>query len=181
VTPTSFNLGESENLLVRLRRFGGRHPLSVWETLVLLGISLLGFYIISILHPPKAPTAPAFSKDVRYRITLRNPLNRPVSQAGVWLPAPAAEDAARRCDLIQVDHPHELIPNTAGETEERDAPIAAQLAAAGIKAVFLEGGLSGWHRHLHELALSGQPRESRLRTISLCRPCGEKQEAAEKP
>jgi transglutaminase-like putative cysteine protease len=114
VTPTSFNLGESENLLVRLRRFGGRHPLSVWETLVLLGISLLGFYIISILHPPKAPTAPAFSKDVRYRITLRNTLNRPVSQAGVWLPAPVAEEAARRCERIQVDHPHELIPDVAG-------------------------------------------------------------------
>jgi rhodanese-related sulfurtransferase len=69
----------------------------------------------------------------------------------------------------------------AAETDEGYAPIAAQLGAAGINAFFLEGGFSGYRRHLQEQALSWQPRESRVRTLSTCRPCGEKQEAAEKP
>lgn len=69
----------------------------------------------------------------------------------------------------------------AGETDEGYAPIAGQLGAAGINAFFLEGGFSGYRRHLQEQALSWKPRESRLRTLSPCRLCGEKQEAAEKP
>jgi rhodanese-related sulfurtransferase len=69
----------------------------------------------------------------------------------------------------------------AGETGEGYAPIAAQLNSAGINAFFLEGGFAGYRRHLQEQALAWQPRESRVRTLSPCRLCGEKQETAEKP
>lgn len=61
------------------------------------------------------------------------------------------------------------------------APVARQLAAAGINAFFLEGGLSGYRRHVNELALSWQPREARVRTVSPCRPCGEKKVPDENP
>lgn len=114
VTSTSFSVKEPESLPMRLRCFGGRHPLTVWETLALLGLALIGFCIIFFLHPPKAPQSQAFSKQVHYRITLRNTLNRPVTQAGVWLLAPVPESAAQRCSRIQVDHPHEIIPDVAG-------------------------------------------------------------------
>jgi rhodanese-related sulfurtransferase len=60
--------------------------------------------------------------------------------------------------------------------------LARQLKDAGVNAYFLEGGLSAYRRHIEELALSLSSRETRLRTVSACRPCGEKPaSAAEKP
>ncbi len=59
--------------------------------------------------------------------------------------------------------------------------LARQLNDAGINAYFLEGGLAAYRRHLAEIALSWDSREKRLRTVSACRPCGEKQAATDKP
>jgi rhodanese-related sulfurtransferase len=62
----------------------------------------------------------------------------------------------------------------ATETGEGYDPLARQMQAAGINAYFLEGGLAAYRRHVAELALSWNSREARLRTVSECRPCGEK-------
>jgi rhodanese-related sulfurtransferase len=58
--------------------------------------------------------------------------------------------------------------------------LARQLSDAGISAFFLDGGLTAYRRHIEELSLSWGSREKRLRTVSACRPCGEKPATAEK-
>jgi rhodanese-related sulfurtransferase len=69
----------------------------------------------------------------------------------------------------------------ATESGEGYDALARQMQAAGVNAYFLEGGLAAYRRHVEGVALSWNSREARLRTVSECRPCGEKPAAAEKP
>ncbi len=69
----------------------------------------------------------------------------------------------------------------ATESGEGYDALARQMQAAGVNAYFLEGGLAAYRRHVEGLALSWNSREARLRTVSDCRPCGEKPAAAGKP
>jgi rhodanese-related sulfurtransferase len=69
----------------------------------------------------------------------------------------------------------------ATESGEGYDALARQMQAAGLNAYFLDGGLAAYRRHVEELALSWNSREARLRTVSECRPCGEKPAAAGKP
>lgn len=62
-------------------------------------------------------------------------------------------------------------------TGEQYGPIESIIKKAGLKNVyFLKGGLQGYQRFLQNLALSRQPRESRIKTTSKCPSCGRQQE-----
>ena len=50
------------------------------------------------------------------------------------------------------------------------------LSRMGIDAFILRGGLAGYQKYLEGLLLSWKPRNSRMKTVGNCRPCGEKTE-----
>jgi rhodanese-related sulfurtransferase len=67
-----------------------------------------------------------------------------------------------------------LITNQDGQGYEHIEKI---IAKANVGPVFyLEGGLDGYHRFLNHLALSRQPKNTRIKTINECSTCGKKNE-----
>jgi hypothetical protein len=44
----------------------------------------------------------------------------------------------------------------------------------GIDSFHLQGGLAGYQKYLEGLILSWKPRDSRMKTVGNCKPCGEK-------
>ena len=42
----------------------------------------------------------------------------------------------------------------------------------GLDAVYLQGGFDGYLKYLEGLQLSWKPRDSRIKTVSNCKPCG---------
>jgi hypothetical protein len=50
------------------------------------------------------------------------------------------------------------------------------LSRMGIDSFILQGGLAGYQKYLEGLLLSWNPRNSRMKTVSNCRPCGERAE-----
>jgi len=67
-----------------------------------------------------------------------------------------------------------VIFNQIGEQYE---PIESIIKKAGLKNVyFLKGGLQGYQKFLKHLALSRQPRESRIKAANRCGNCGPQKE-----
>ena len=67
-----------------------------------------------------------------------------------------------------------IIFNQIGEQYE---PIESIIKKAGLKNVyFLKGGLKGYQQFLQHLALSRQPRESRIKAANRCGNCGPQKE-----
>jgi hypothetical protein len=124
--------------MARLARLGGRHPVSLGEILVLLGFSLAGLLIVSLLDSRHAPPPPPTAKIVRYGFTVQNTLGRPVEEAGVFIPAPVPESATQRLMRLRVDHPHDLIRDDAGNQVVylplgRLAPYASRVVQLGAE------------------------------------------------
>jgi rhodanese-related sulfurtransferase len=67
-----------------------------------------------------------------------------------------------------------LVVNSTGEGY---AEVKRMLDRKRINAFYLQGGLSAYGHYLENLALSWKSRESRTRTFSNCKLCGEKSEA----
>jgi hypothetical protein len=64
-----------------------------------------------------------------------------------------------------------VIFNEAGEQYEKAEKIMNRM---GIETYHLQGGLAGYQKYLEGLLLSWKPRDSRMKTVGNCRPCGEK-------
>jgi rhodanese-related sulfurtransferase len=63
------------------------------------------------------------------------------------------------------------------QTGEQYEPIENIIKKAGLKNVyFLKGGLKGYQKFLKHLALSRQPRESRIKAANRCGNCGPQKE-----
>ena len=60
------------------------------------------------------------------------------------------------------------------ETGEQYEKAEKSLSRMGIEAFNLRGGLAGYQKYLEGLLLSWKSRDSRMKTVSKCRPCGEK-------
>ncbi len=46
----------------------------------------------------------------------------------------------------------------------------------GIDTYNLQGGIAGYQKYLEGLLLSWKPRDSRMKTVSNCKPCGSESE-----
>ena len=66
-----------------------------------------------------------------------------------------------------------VIFNETGEQYEKAQKIMSRM---GIEAFHLKGGLAGYQKYLEGLLLSWKPRDSRMKTVSKCKPCGSKSE-----
>lgn len=51
----------------------------------------------------------------------------------------------------------------------------------GIDTFYLQGGVAGYQKYLEGLLLSWKPRASRVKTVSKCKPCGDKPEEQTPP
>lgn len=58
------------------------------------------------------------------------------------------------------------------DTGDRYESIERVMAKEKIPAFYLKGGLAGYQVYLQNLSLSWQPRESRIKTVNKCKPCG---------
>ncbi len=64
-----------------------------------------------------------------------------------------------------------IIFNETGEQYEKAQSI---MGRKGIETFNLQGGIAGYQKYLEGLMLSWKPRDSRMKTVSNCKPCGEK-------
>jgi rhodanese-related sulfurtransferase len=64
-----------------------------------------------------------------------------------------------------------IIFNETGEQYEKAEKILNRM---GIETYNLQGGVAGYWKYLEGLRLSWKPRDSRMKTASNCKPCGEK-------
>jgi rhodanese-related sulfurtransferase len=62
------------------------------------------------------------------------------------------------------------------ETGQQYEKVEKFMSRMGIEAFNLKGGLAGYQKYLEGLPLSWKPRDSRMKTVSNCKPCGEKAE-----
>jgi hypothetical protein len=67
-----------------------------------------------------------------------------------------------------------LITNQDGKEYEHIEKIIAKVDVGPV--FYLEGGLNGYSRFLKHLALSRQPKNTRVKTINECSTCGKKNE-----
>jgi rhodanese-related sulfurtransferase len=66
-----------------------------------------------------------------------------------------------------------IIINETGEMYEKAEMFISRM---GIDAFNLQGGLIGYQKYMQGLLLSWKPLDSRMKTVSNCKPCGEKPE-----
>jgi rhodanese-related sulfurtransferase len=66
-----------------------------------------------------------------------------------------------------------VIFNDTGAQYDKTQKYASRL---GIDAFSLQGGLAGYQKYLEGLLLSWRPQNSRMKTVSNCRPCGKRAE-----
>jgi predicted sulfurtransferase len=64
-----------------------------------------------------------------------------------------------------------VIFNETGEQYEKAEKMMNRI---GIDTFHLKGGVAGYQKYLEGLLLSWKPRDSRMKTVSNCKPCGEK-------
>jgi rhodanese-related sulfurtransferase len=83
--------------------------------------------------------------------------------------------AAKFKKLITKNKPFQsiIIFNETGEQYEKAEKIMSRM---GIETFNLQGGVAGYQNYLEGLLLSWKPRDRRMKTVSNCKPCGEKQE-----
>jgi len=61
------------------------------------------------------------------------------------------------------------------ETGEQYARAEKLLNRMGIESFYLQGGIAAYRKYLDGLMLSWKPRDSRMKTVGNCKPCGEKE------
>jgi len=94
-------------------------------------------------------------------VHLPNLMHSPSSQKSMWQMI-----EARRSRLFQSI----LVFSSSGKNY---AEIKQMMERKRIDAFYLQGGLAGYGQYLKNLALSWQPRKSRLKTHTLCKSCDE--------
>jgi rhodanese-related sulfurtransferase len=65
-----------------------------------------------------------------------------------------------------------IILNETGEQYEKAEKMMNRM---GIESFYLQGGVAAYQKYLEGLMLSWKPRDSRMKTISNCKPCGQKE------
>jgi rhodanese-related sulfurtransferase len=65
-----------------------------------------------------------------------------------------------------------IIFNEIGDEYEQAQSI---MSRRGIETFHLQGGVAGYQKYLEDLLLSWKSRDSRLKTVSKCKPCGQKE------
>jgi rhodanese-related sulfurtransferase len=75
--------------------------------------------------------------------------------------------------LIKKNKPFQsvLLFNESGEQYEKAEKMMNRM---GIESFYLQGGVVAYQKYLEGLMLSWKPRDSRMKTIGNCKPCGEK-------
>jgi rhodanese-related sulfurtransferase len=75
--------------------------------------------------------------------------------------------------LIKKNKPFQsiLLFNESGEQYEKAEKMMNRM---GIELFYLQGGVAAYQKYLEGLMLSWKPRDSRMKTIGNCKPCGEK-------
>jgi rhodanese-related sulfurtransferase len=75
--------------------------------------------------------------------------------------------------LIKKNKPFQsiVIFNESGEQYEKAEKMMNRM---GIETYHLQGGVAEYRKYLDGLLLSWKPRDSRMKTVSSCKPCGEK-------
>jgi len=78
--------------------------------------------------------------------------------------------------LLKMNKPFQsiIVLNEAGDQYDM---AEKALNRMGIDSYHLQGGLAEYQKYLDGLALSWKPRDSRLKTVGNCKPCGEKNDA----
>jgi rhodanese-related sulfurtransferase len=66
-----------------------------------------------------------------------------------------------------------IIFNQTGDMYEKAQSI---MGRKGIETFNLQGGIAGYQKYLDGLMLSWKPRDSRMKTVSNCKPCGKEAE-----
>jgi rhodanese-related sulfurtransferase len=136
------------------------------------------------LDDMKAVSPHIFFREKNYENTLVVDISPTRSEASIRLipyakHIPVLEDndasAAKFKKLITKNRPFQsiIIFNETGEQYEKAEKIMSRM---GIEAFNLQGGVAGYQNYLEGLLLSWKPRDSRMKTVSNCKPCGEKQE-----
>jgi len=67
------------------------------------------------------------------------------------------------------------------ETGSQYAKAKKIISRMGLDAFYLQGGVAGYQKYLEGLLLSWKPRDSRMKTVSKCKPCGDKPEEPATP
>ncbi len=82
----------------------------------------------------------------------------------------------RRLNRIITDHKNQPFLSVVvfNETGDGYEGVNKILAGIGVNAFCLQGGVTGYKRYLEDLMLSWLPRDSRIKTNSICRTCSEK-------
>lgn len=65
-----------------------------------------------------------------------------------------------------------VILNETGEQYERAEKMMNRM---GIESFYLQGGVAAYRNYLNGLMLSWKPRDSRMKTVGNCKPCGQKE------
>ena len=82
----------------------------------------------------------------------------------------------RRLNRIIADYKNQPFLSVVvfNETGDGYEGVNKILAGIDVNAFFLQGGVTGYKRYLEDLMLSWLPRDSRIKTNSICRTCNEK-------
>jgi rhodanese-related sulfurtransferase len=62
------------------------------------------------------------------------------------------------------------------ETGKQYQKAEKMINRMGIESFYLQGGVAAYQKYLDGLMLSWKPRDSRMKTVGNCKPCGEKEE-----
>jgi len=132
----------------------------------------------------KSIPAPVFFREKDYENTLVVDISSQPGEASSRLipyarhiPVLAGNDgsAAEFRKLVAKNQPFQSII-IFNETGEHYATAEKMLNRLGIATVNLQGGIAGYQKYLEGLLLSWKSRDSRMKTVSNCKPCGEKPE-----
>jgi rhodanese-related sulfurtransferase len=134
------------------------------------------------LEDMKAVSPLVFFREKNYENTLVVDISPARSEASSRLipyasHIPVSDDndasAAKFKKLITNNKPFQsiIIFNETGEQYERVEKIMNRM---GIETFNLQGGVAGYQKYLEGLLLSWKPRDSRMKTVSNCKPCGDK-------
>ncbi len=87
-------------------------------------------------------------------------------------------EGLRKLNRILADHKNQPFVSVVvfNQTGAMDSGVNKILAAAGVNAFWLQGGVAGYKRYLKYLILSWLPRDSRIETNRKCRPCSQETE-----
>jgi len=135
------------------------------------------------LDEMKSVSAPVFFREKDYETSLvvdisptRSDASSKLLPYALHLPEldsnPASEAGFRKVFARRQKSPFQsvVIFNETGAQYDR---AQEYLSRTGIDAFILKGGLAAYQKYLAGLLLSWKPRNSRMKTVSNCRPCGE--------